>query len=251
MSSENPVTLKIDGKALMANPGEKILSVARRNGIPIPTLCFHEAIKASGGCRLCVVESLADGKSKLVNACVFPAKDGMDIQTCSDAVMASRRETIAGLLARCPETPLVRDLAAEYGVGEPSGQARPNPDDCVACGLCVRVCKTLGHAALAFEGKGLEKKVVSANPDACVGCASCAKICPTGAISFTEGPSWRDIWGQRFDLTSCASCGRAVLPRKQADHVAATAELPGSYFEICDECRRRETADKFASIVNW
>ncbi len=47
----------IDGKEIIANPGEKVLWVALRSGIYIPHLCaIEEAELPFGGCRLCLVE---------------------------------------------------------------------------------------------------------------------------------------------------------------------------------------------------
>ena len=50
------ITLIIDGKEVSAEQGKTLLDVARENGIDIPTICWHQATKANGLCRLCVVE---------------------------------------------------------------------------------------------------------------------------------------------------------------------------------------------------
>ena len=49
------VNLTIDGRAIQAKPGSTILEVAKENGIFIPFLCYHPALKPIGSCRICVV----------------------------------------------------------------------------------------------------------------------------------------------------------------------------------------------------
>ena len=55
--------LTIDGKVCSANQGETILTVATRNGIEIPTLCYHPSVAIYGACGICLVE--ADGNPRI------------------------------------------------------------------------------------------------------------------------------------------------------------------------------------------
>ena len=59
----------LNGKKVQINPGETILSAARREGIRIPTLCSHEALAPYGACRLCIVEVEAAGKKQILTSC--------------------------------------------------------------------------------------------------------------------------------------------------------------------------------------
>ena len=61
------VTLYIDGRAIEARAGDNLLQVALRNGIEIPSLCYHPAITPTGACRLCVVK--IEGGRGLSAAC--------------------------------------------------------------------------------------------------------------------------------------------------------------------------------------
>ena len=50
------VVIEIDGRELEARDGETVLEVLKQNGINIPTLCYHPALKPSGACKLCAVD---------------------------------------------------------------------------------------------------------------------------------------------------------------------------------------------------
>ena len=48
--------LTIDGKEFTARQDQTILEVARANGIPIPTLCYHARLSLLKSCRICLVD---------------------------------------------------------------------------------------------------------------------------------------------------------------------------------------------------
>jgi len=97
-----PPSVTIDGQALEVEPGTTILQVARRNGIYIPTLCFHPYLPLEEACRICVVEDIRGDWSSLVAACVFPARQGMTIETDSPKVLEARRTIMELLLSDHP-----------------------------------------------------------------------------------------------------------------------------------------------------
>ncbi|MFH1654670.1 MAG: FAD-dependent oxidoreductase [Pseudomonadota bacterium] len=79
----------INEKQLDASVGETILSVAQRNNIEIPTLCYQNELKPFASCFICAVE--VEGMNRLVPSCATPVSDGMVIHTESDRVKASRK----------------------------------------------------------------------------------------------------------------------------------------------------------------
>ena len=94
------VSLTIDGKRIYAAAGTTILEAARKNGINIPTLCYHPRLKPLGHCRLCLVE--VEGVGAPVPACDNPVQDGMVVTTSTPQLEAMRREIITLLLANHP-----------------------------------------------------------------------------------------------------------------------------------------------------
>ncbi len=241
-------TLTIDGRTVHADHGTFLLAACRKAGIEVPTLCEHPAVEPYGGCRLCVVDVTRpewDGWSKMVVACLFPVEDGIVVHTRSERVMETRKVVLDLLLARCPETPLIRDLAAAHGIVATSFVTNPEPTDCILCGLCTRVCDTMGMSAISSVDRGAGREIAPpfrAPPPACVGCLACAEICPTGFIKFETGTRKRRIWDKDFDMLRCPRCGRSHITAAQADFFAGRGGVPRSYFEICDHCKRAELA---------
>ncbi len=180
------VTLTIDGQEIQAEEGQTVLEVARQAGIEIPTLCYHPLLEPYGACRLCVVEVIRHGRSRLETSCTHPAWDGLEIKTRSPAVIEARRVVLGLLLSRCPNVPVVQDLAREYGITEPPFPTDTPDEKCILCGLCVRTCHELVKAdVLNFSQHGPERLVgppFLEKTRQCIGCGACTTMCPTGAI---------------------------------------------------------------------
>ncbi len=261
------ITLTIDGRRVQVPEGATLLDAARSAHVAIPTLCHHPALEPYGGCRLCLVEVGAAGSPgprKLVAACMYAAEDGLDVRTDARPVRAARRVTLDLLLARCPDTPLVQQLAREHGIERTSYAVNPEPTDCVLCGLCTRTCERIGAAAIATVNRGTRRAVGppfdQAPPD-CIGCLACAEVCPTGHIRAEVTATTRRIWGRTFELVSCPECGHPHATREQiaraGTHAKGAALGGNSAFastttpecELCEACRRRRLADTVARIA--
>ena len=182
--SEKEITLKIDGLEVKTKKGSSILDVAKKLGINIPTLCHHPALEPFGACRVCSVE-ITDkrGRKKIVTSCNYPVSEGLVVDTKSEKVFRTRQLLLELLLARCPKVKKIQDLAREYGVEKPSFWVGDPEEDCILCGLCVRVCEELvGVSAINFANRGVEREVTAPYhtiSDDCVGCGACAIVCPT------------------------------------------------------------------------
>lgn len=179
-------TLTIDGQELQAEEEQTVLEVARANGIEIPTLCHHPLLEPYGACRLCTVEIIRHGWPRLETACTYPAWDGVEVRTDSPPVRQARQVILGLFLARCPEAPIIKDLAQQYGVTEPPFPPEDPEQKCILCGLCVRTCHELVKAdVLNFSQRGIDRQVgppFLEETDQCIGCGACTIICPTGAI---------------------------------------------------------------------
>ena len=238
------ITVTINGKPYEAEKGEYILSVARRNGVIIPTLCHHASLSERGCCRVCVVEVIEGGRSKVVISCVYPITGECEILTESEKIVRIRRVILSMLRDRTMTNSRVTALCSSYKVPEGGRFTGRKDDKCVMCGLCVMACNSVGSGAISSVGRGVGKKVSTPYDEPsidCVGCGSCAAVCPTGEIEYTEYDGIRTIWGKRFELLRCGVCGKAYATAEE--FAQAGGDKP-----ICDECRKKKTGGVMAEV---
>lgn len=248
-------TLTINGRQVAVAEDATILDAAREAGAEVPTLCQFNGLEPWGGCRLCVVDmSMAgwdDDWFKVVTACNHPVEEGMTVVTDSERIIETRRVVLDLLLARCPETPLIQGLARDHGINQTSYEPNPEPDDCILCGLCTRVCDHIGVSAISSVSRGWGREIAppfhQAPPD-CIGCLACAEICPTDCIPYSTSNSKREIWGKEFEMLRDPRTGEAVITKAQAEHFSQRSGVPSSYFDTSDTSKRREMARTFAKL---
>ena len=180
------IPFKINEQEVEAQEGWTVLETAKQYGIHIPTLCYHEAVTNSGACRLCVVEIWEGDWSKIVISCMYPVKTGLTVLTDSERVRYVRRWILEMLLAECPASAEIKKLAAEYGVTATRFAVKNPAEECMVCGLCVKVChEVVGVSAITTIGRGVHKKIgapYGKPSEPCVACGSCVSVCPTGAM---------------------------------------------------------------------
>lgn len=205
--------ITVNNKELTATSGETILEVLNRNGIDVPTLCHMKDYFPSGACRMCIVEHEQSGK--LIPSCSFPVMDGMKLMTHSPRVVESRKTIVELLLSNHPDDCLycarnsnceLQQLAINHHVTErnivgnrnnlqkdlSSASIARDPDKCILCGRCVRVCEeAMGVSAIDYIFRGSKTFIGTAfnkglNTSSCVNCGQCILVCPTGALTEKE-----------------------------------------------------------------
>jgi NADPH-dependent glutamate synthase beta subunit-like oxidoreductase/NADH:ubiquinone oxidoreductase subunit E len=178
------VKLTINDKLVEVPEGTTVLQAARQVGIKIPTLCYYEAIKPYGGCRLCVVEVTRDGRTTLTASCAYPVAEGINVVTDSERALKVRRLVIDLLWSRSPDLPILQSLAHQLGVKEPSFKL--GDSQCILCDLCTRVCSELESlGVIGMVGRGSKREVLTPFgelPDVCQDCGACGFVCPTSYI---------------------------------------------------------------------
>jgi heterodisulfide reductase subunit A len=186
------IRLTINNQATEVTEGTSLLTAIEKLGIRVPTLCHHKALTPYGACRLCVVEVQVPGRAPAVQAsCSYPALEGITVSTDTDRVKRARKIVAELLLARCPDSEVIQRIASDLGVHET--RIKKKYDDCVYCGLCVRMCQErMGRSAIGFTGRGPKKKLqppFGKHNVMCWTCGACNFICPVGkkVMDLTSG----------------------------------------------------------------
>ena len=178
------ILLQIDGKEVQAKEGMTILEAAKNVGISIPTLCHHENLAPYGACRICVVEVDARGRSNLVPACIYPVAQDLVVTTRSENINKTRRTLLELMLAHAPDSPVLQDLAQEYGADK--DRFEKEPSFCILCGLCVRYCAEVKKKnAVGFVDRGPSREINFIPEIAskeCWNCKECFPLCPTSYL---------------------------------------------------------------------
>ena len=200
----------VDGQRVNFDGEKNVLSVIRKAGIEMPTFCYYSDLSVYGACRMCVVEDEKTGK--IDASCSMEPRDGMRISTNSARLLKHRRVILELLLAShncncttCEKSGHCRlqELAQQFGVRKirfpdtrehyeidsSSPAVLRDPNKCILCGDCVRVCEEMqGMGILNFAYRGSNLQVMPAfdrklAETKCESCGQCAAVCTTGAIT--------------------------------------------------------------------
>ncbi len=205
------ITLKINGLNVSVEKGSTLLEAARFLGFPIPTLCYMDGLSPYGACRLCVVEIGEGSKAKLVSSCTYPAEEGLTVRTASERVLRARRMILELLLASCPQSKIIQDLASAHGIRRQ--RFKQEHDDCIMCGLCVRMCEEQMMAkAIGFRGRGEKRSIgtpFDIKSDACRLCGGCMYVCPACQLRCTYTEPEKAICG------GCANLSPPCVDKEQ------------------------------------
>ena len=182
------ISLTINDKKVEVDDGSTVLQAAEKLGIHIPTLCHHKSLAPYGACRLCLVEIAGSRGSVIQASCVYPAQEGLVVKTDTERVLKTRRIMLELLLARCPDSTVLKDMAQQMGVGEP--RFPKQNEDCILCGLCARVCEErMGVGAVSFTGRGTDRKIsvpYDKHSPICIACGACKVVCPVEVVNLSE-----------------------------------------------------------------
>ena len=221
------ISFKIDCKEIKAKEGQNLVTVAKENGIFIPSLCYYEHIDPPlGTCRVCTCN--IDGQPS--PACMEKVKDGMEVEVVSPSLKNMRKSIVEMMFAEgnhfCPACEKSGDCDLQH-MGYEMGVSNVrfphlfkdrlidfNPkriviehNRCVKCLRCVEEVLTKdGQRVFSFCNRGNETvvgidydKEAELTEDEAV---NAMKLCPTGAI-LVRGKSMPLPFGdRRFDMES-------------------------------------------------
>ena len=177
----------LNGLPVKVEEGTTILEAARFYGFPVPTLCHMEGLSPYGACRLCVVEIGEGENTRLVTSCTHPVEENLKVRTSSQKVMKARKMIIELRLASCPQSKIIQDIASAHNVRQQ--RFRQEHEDCILCGLCVRICEEQMMAkAIGFQGRGEDRRIgtpFNVKSEECRLCGACMHICPACQLRCT------------------------------------------------------------------
>jgi NADH dehydrogenase/NADH:ubiquinone oxidoreductase subunit G len=207
------ITLKINSLDVTVEQGMTILEAAKFIGFPIPTLCHMEGLTPYGACRLCIVEIGEGPKARLVSSCTYPVEEGLKVRTTSKRVMRARKMVIELLLASCPQSKTIQDLASRYEVRQQ--RFRQEDEDCILCGRCVRMCtEQMLAGAIGFRGRGQLRSIgtpFDVKSEKCRLCGGCMYVCPACELRCTYNTPEKAICG------ACANLSPPCLEKDRFD----------------------------------
>ncbi len=197
------INLTINGLPVSVEEGSTILEAAQFLGFPIPTLCYMEGLTPYGACRLCVVEIGEGDRAKLVSSCTYPVEEGLKVRTASKRVLRARKMVLELLLASAPQSKVIQDLASAYEVRQQ--RFKQEYEDCILCGLCVRMCKEqMMASAIGFRGRGEHRSLgtpFDLRSEVCRLCGGCMYVCPVCMLRCTYTEPEKAICGGCANLT--------------------------------------------------
>lgn len=256
------INFKIDGISVEAQKGETILTVARKNGIYIPTMCYISKTSPCASCRMCVVE--AEGVEGFVLSCNTPPTEGIEIITNTDALQNERTNIMklydvnhpleCGVCDKSGECDL-QNKTLEFNVERQSFSARDQlrptqnwglinyePSLCIMCEKCVHVCnEVIGDDAIEVKFGGYSSTIIPKNSETldCTFCGECIAVCPVGAL-VSSGFKYRaNAWELSRVPSTCAHCSAGCPLEYETRH----GSINGS-----DEIYRVKNNFEFASL---
>ena len=224
------ISLKMNGIPVSVEAGTTLLEAATFLGIPIPTLCHADGLSPYGACRLCVVEVGEGAKARLVSSCTYPAEDGLSVRTSSARAVRARKMILELMLASCPDSKIIQDLASAHEVR--TQRFKQEHETCILCGLCVRMCseQMMAHA-IGFRGRGEHRSIGTPFdvPSAvCRLCGGCQYICPACQLRCTFTDRDKAICG------ACANLSPPCLQKEGFDDMMC-------YMAPCVACEIRKS----------
>jgi NADH-quinone oxidoreductase subunit G len=261
-TTQDTVTVTIDGFEISVPKGMWIIRAAELLGIAIPRFCEHPLLDPIGACRQCLVE--VEGQRKPIASCITACSEGMVVHTQLTSAVADKAQqgVMEFLLINhpldCPmcdkggECPL-QNQAMSNGRGETrftyekrtfdkpvaiSSEVLLDRERCISCTRCTRTSEEIaGDAFIEFLGRGPAQMIGTAEgkPFNSYFSGNTVQVCPVGALT---GVPYR-FRSRPFDLESvpsvCEHCAAGCRQRTDIRRGRVLRRLAGEEPTVNEE----------------
>ena len=254
--------VNIDGQKITVEKDATILDAAKIAGIWIPTLCYHPSITSLASCRLCMVELDRGDWKQLVTACNYPVRRDITVSVNSKKAVKARQGVMQLLLARSPDSEVLKELAEKIGVKDtPYPKVTEAMRDCILCGMCISLCdEVIGVSAICFAGRGFERSVTppfKLVAEDCIACGGCAAICPVGTIQIREYEETDEVeispFKAKVKVLRCTECGEKLIPEPLTKNILEKVDIKNKEYKqnllYCYKCKRKIAVKKIAETL--
>ncbi len=293
------IALKINGNKITAEDGMTILETAQINDIYIPRLCYHPSLGSSHGlkpveiiyredgkyrddgsgpeegypgCRLCLVE--IKDRDGLFTSCDTLVEEGMEVNSETDAVKETRRESLAEILRDHPHACLQCAQHEGCSITQCSTNVPEDERCCLLLGHCelekiaqyIGIKQDLSKYVFKDLPKHKNEPLFERDDNLCISCLRCVRACRelrgVDALGFvfkkdkvTVGLTKSSMYDES-DCRFCAACVEVCptgaltdkdLPRGEREEVLVpcTANCPAGtdiprYINLINEGRYTE-----------
>lgn len=234
------IHFKIDGKEVVGHPGETVIQVAHREGIPIPHYCYHPGLPMDGNCRMCLGKFAAPRGDQVVpfpkpmTTCTTYPSEGMEVDVSSEDVQSMRKDIMEFFLINHPLDCPICDQAGEcslqdysYKFGRAKGRFKEEKvhrhtkdlgqyvaiwgERCIVCQRCVRFLDNVsGTSELGVINRG-DRSVIDISPGHPVDnplSLNVVDICPVGALVSRDFLYSQRVWFMKSKDSICGGCSK-------------------------------------------
>ncbi len=230
------VQITLNGQAVEAPAGARLVEVIKANGVAITNLCYIDGLDPYAGCRTCIVEIVGARPTTLQLSCVAQVADGMVVNTETAEVQRTRQSVMSLILANHPDRCLTCHRRVHCMPGDICLRDDVVTHRCLTCSKNYR-CELQTSCEIVDQGDFEEPWVgeprsyyempppepdrgnpfLEFDPQMCILCTRCVRACDdlrhTGAIALS-GKGHRTMiafgTGGSIHESDCNFCGACI-----------------------------------------
>ncbi len=230
------VEISINGKAVEAEPGRRLVEVIKEEGITITNLCYIDGLEPYAGCRTCIIDIEGGRPSSLQLSCTAQVTEGQVIQTDTPEVKQARQSVMSVILANHPDRCLTCHRRVHCMPGDICLRDDVVTHRCLTCSKNYRCelqtsCENVDQGDFAEPWVGEKRSYYETpppepdrgnpflefDPQMCIICTRCVRACDelrhTGALTLSgKGHSTMIAFGTGTQIheSDCDFCGACI-----------------------------------------